>query len=65
MARVRIDVQNQQGGWHRYVECHDSGSGSTVNHYLQQATQSALARNSGKARAVDVDTGAVIDIRQD
>lgn len=57
--KVRIEVQDQQGTWHRYTECSDSPT--TYRHYLRQAVSSPLARKSGKARAVDVDTGQVVD----
>lgn len=62
MGRVRIEVQDQQGTWHRYTECSDSPT--TYRVYLRQAARSALARNSGKARAVDVASGAVVDFEQ-
>lgn len=46
--------------WHRYIECQDNAG--TVRYYLRQAVKTSLARNSGKARAVDVETGAVVDM---
>jgi len=39
-------------------------SGKTVTAALRQAARSALARNLGKARAVDVNTGQIIDFEQ-
>ena len=60
MGKVRVEVQDQQGMWHRYIECSDNAG--TVSHYLRQAVKTSLARNSGKARAVDVETGAVVDM---
>ncbi len=60
--KVRIEVQDQQGTWHRYSECSDSPA--ICRQYLRQAARSALARKSGKARAVDVDTGQMVDFEQ-
>lgn len=62
MGKVRIEVQDQQGKWHRYVECSDSPTAYLPS--LKQAARSSLARNSGKARAVDVKTGQVVDFEQ-
>ena len=60
--KVRIEVQDQQGQWHRYGEY--GSSPTAYRSALRQAARSALARNSGKARAVDVDTGQIVDFEQ-
>lgn len=62
MGKIRIEVQDQQGRWHRYTECGDSPT--VYRGYLKQAARSSLARNSGKARAVEADTGQVVDFEQ-
>ena len=60
MGKVIIEVQDKQGTWRRYIECQNNAG--TIKHYLQQALKSSSSPNAGKARAVDVDTKAVVDM---
>jgi hypothetical protein len=59
-TKARIEVQNQHGEW-RYLTT-VTVLGPSVKQALDRALQSPLGRVSGKARALDEATGAVIDI---
>ena len=58
--KARIEVQNQFGQW-RYVTT-VTVLGPNVKHALQQTLRSQLAQAAGKARALDEETGALLDI---
>jgi len=58
--KARIEVQNQHGEWRYYTSV--TVLGPSVKHALDAALRSPLGRTSGKARALDEATGAVIDI---
>lgn len=58
--RARIEVQNHQGEWRYYTSV--TVLGPAVKHALEAALRSPLGRISGKARAIDDATGAVIDM---
>ena len=59
---VRIEVQDQFGVWHQYTTVSDNPA--NIKQSLQTALRSQLASKSKKARAVDKETGSVIDILQ-
>ena len=59
-SRARIEVQNQHGEW-RYLTS-VTVLGGNVSQALDRALSSPLGRQSGRARAVDEDTGMVIDM---
>lgn len=59
-SRARIEVQNQHGEW-RYLTS-VTVSGPNVRQALDRALTSPMGRQSGRARAVDEDTGALIDM---
>lgn len=58
--RARIEVQNQFGEWRYHTSV--TISGPSVKQALEAALRSPLGRQSGKARAVDEETGALIDM---
>lgn len=58
--QARIEVQNQFGEWRLFTTV--TVLGTNVRRALQRAVQSPVARTSGKARAVDADTGDLLDI---
>lgn len=57
---VEIEVQDQFGHWHHLRRVNDNPA--TIMLALQAAIQTQLASRSRKARAVDADTGQLIDI---
>ena len=59
-SRARIEVQNQHGEW-RYLTS-TTELGGNVRQALDRALNSPLGRQSGRARAVDEHTGAIIDL---
>ena len=58
--RIRIEVQDQFGAWRVYT--HTTANPSSVKLALNQAVKSQLAQKSKKARAIDPDTGALVDM---
>jgi len=60
--RARIEVQNQFGEWRYHTSV--TISGPSVKAALEAALRSPLGRQSGRARAVDEDSGAVLDVVQ-
>lgn len=59
-SAVKIEVQDQFGNWKSYTSC--SNNASSIKQNLQRALKTQLAKKSGKARAVDAKTGAMIDM---
>ena len=57
---VDIEVQDQFGRWHHFRKVSDSPP--TVMLALKSALKTQLASRSKKARAVDPDTGQLIDM---
>ncbi len=63
MTKVKIEVMDQHGKWHKLKEINDVGG--AVQQSLKTALKSnAMAKKSGKARAVDAKTGIMIDMLQ-
>ncbi len=58
--KARIEVQDQFGQWRYFTTV--TVLGSNVKLALQRALGSAQARDSGKARARDEETGELLDI---
>lgn len=58
-ARARIEVLNQHGEWRYFTSV--TVLGSNVRKALERALASPLGRQSGRARAVDEDNGAILD----
>lgn len=58
--QVRIQVQDQFGKWQNYATV--SGYASSIRQGMEAALRAAMGRSSGKARAVDAKTGAMIDM---
>ena len=61
-AQVNIEVQDQFGAWHRVRQT--SCAPASVRQGLKAALKKQLAQHSGKARAVDAETGEFIDMMQ-
>jgi len=59
-SKVRIEVQNQFGEWRQHTTV--TPLGTNVKLALRAALKSPLGRASGKARAVDASSGAVLDV---
>jgi hypothetical protein len=59
--KVRIEVQDQFGRWNKYTTT--SNNPSSIKLSLQTALKTQLAAKSKKARAVDDETGALIDMQ--
>jgi len=58
---VRIEVQNQFGEWRPFTTC--ANNPSSIKLQLRIALKSQRAGTSGKARAVDAKSGALIDLQ--
>lgn len=58
--QVKIQVQDQFGKWQQYTTV--SGYPSSIKQALEAALRTAMGKKSGKARAVDAKTGAMIDM---
>ena len=58
--KVKIQVQDQFGKWQNYTTV--SGYPSSIKQGMEAALKTAMGENSGKARAVDAETGAMIDM---
>ena len=57
---IRIEVQDQSGGWHKYQTVANNPAG--IKQALAAALRTQLASKSKKARAVDESTGSVVDM---
>jgi hypothetical protein len=57
---VRIEVQDQFGSWKLFTNT--SANSASIKLALAQALRSQLAAKSKKARAIDAQTGALIDM---
>lgn len=63
MAKMaHIEVQDQYGRWQRFQTV--SATDTSVKLALQRALKTQLAAKSRKVRAVDDNTGTLIDILQ-
>ena len=58
--KVKIQVQDQFGKWQNYSTV--SGYPSSIEQGMEAALKTAMGKNSGKARAIDAETGAMIDM---
>lgn len=58
--KVKIQVQDQFGKWQNYTTV--SGYPSSIKQGMEAALKTAIGKNSGKARAVDAETGTMIDM---
>ncbi|WP_395770898.1 hypothetical protein [Arenimonas sp.] len=58
--KVKIQVQDQFGKWQNYTTV--SGYPSSIKQGMEAALKTAMGRNSGKARAIDAETGVMIDM---
>lgn len=59
-SKVKIQVMDQFGKWQNYTTV--SGYPSSIKLGMEAALKTAMGKNSGKARAVDAETGAMIDM---
>jgi hypothetical protein len=57
---VKIEVQDQFGRWQHFTGV--ANNPSSIKLGLERALKTQLASKSKKARAVDSDTGALIDM---
>ena len=62
LMTIRIEIQDQFGAWHQYTTV--SNNPVNIKQALHTALKSQLASKSKKARAVDLQTGSVIDMLQ-
>tara|TARA_A100001011_G_C14275083_1_gene828805 strand:+ start:456 stop:650 length:195 start_codon:yes stop_codon:yes gene_type:complete len=61
-SKVRIEIMDQFGKWHRHVSISNSASG--IKQALHSALKTQLASRSKKVRAVDDKTNSLIDMLQ-
>jgi hypothetical protein len=59
-TKVKIQVQDQFGKWQNYSTV--SGYASSIKQGMEAALKTAMGKRSGKARAIDAETGAMIDM---
>jgi hypothetical protein len=60
--KAEIQIQDQFGNWQFYKTVPQVGT--EVQHALKSALKTQLASKSKKVRAVDKDSGAMIDVMQ-
>ncbi len=58
---VKVQVQDQFGRWHNYSSV--PMDASAIRRSLRAALITQLGQHSGKARAIDADTGQLIDVQ--
>lgn len=58
---VRIEIQDPFGHWHKHIVV--TNSPSIIKFSLQAALKTQLAAKSKKVRAVDEETGTLIDMQ--
>lgn len=58
---VRIEIQDQFGAWKFYTRV--ANNPASIKSGLKNGLKQQLAKKSGKARAVDDKTGALIDMQ--
>lgn len=63
ISQIDIEVQDQFGSWHHFTSV--SNNGPVIKQALRNALRSPLGRKSGKARAVEIDSGYIVDIEQE
>ncbi len=59
-SKVKIQVQDQFGKWRDYSTV--SGYASSIKQGMEAALKTSMGKNSGKARAVDAESGALLDM---
>lgn len=63
MARmVKIEAQKDNGQWYQMAVVINNDF--NIKRHLELAAKSPVAKKTKRARAVDVDSGAIIDIYQ-
>jgi hypothetical protein len=60
LTKAEIQVQDQFGNWHHFQTVPIVGT--EVYEALKRALSSPLAKKSKKVRAIDIKTGALIDL---
>jgi hypothetical protein len=61
-SKVVIQIQDQFGNWQLYTTVPNVGT--EIQHALKSGLKTQLAKKSKKARAIDKESGSVIDILQ-
>jgi hypothetical protein len=60
--KAEIQVQDQFGSWHFFMTV--PSTGTQVQHALKAALKTPLGKKSNKSRAVDPNSGVIIDFLQ-
>jgi len=59
-SKAVIQIQDQFGNWQLYTTVPNVGT--EIQHALKSALKTQLSKKSKKVRAIDKDSGSVIDI---